>query len=105
MINIGQGTTPFIQLAINDCDLSNADVIYLTIEQGNISLNLSGDRIIATVADGNTVLTAHLTQEETLQFRKGRATIQARWRNTDNEAYETDMLNINFLEALYKEVI
>lgn len=105
MINIGQGTTPYLQLAISGYDLGSAEVIYLTIEQGNISLNLTGDRVIATVMNGDTTLTVHLTQEETLQFRNGRATIQVRWRNSDNEAYETEMMNINFMAALYKEVI
>lgn len=105
MNNIGQGTTPYFQLAINGCDLENAAVIYLTISQGNQMLNLTGERVIATVMNGNTVLTAHLTQEETLMFRKGTAAVQARWRNNDNEAYETDIINVNFMAVLYKEVI
>ena len=105
MNNIGQGTTPYIQYAINGCDLSDAAVIHLTISQGNQMLDLTGDRVIATCLNGNTVLTVHLTQEETLQFRKGNAQVQVRWRNNDNESYETDMININFMAALYREVI
>lgn len=105
MNNIGQGTTPYLQLAINGCDLSDAAVIYLTISQGNLMLNLTDNRVVATCMNGNTVITAHLTQEETLQFRKGNAAVQVRWRNNDNEAYETDMININFMAALYREVI
>lgn len=102
---IAQGTTPYLQIAVAD-DLSDASVIYITIKQGRTSLmNLTGDRITVTVENGVSVLTVHLTQEETLKLTEDIVYIQARWKNTDLEAYETEVIRVRTAEALYKGVI
>lgn len=105
MNNLGQGTTPYLQVAIDGCDLTAAEVIYVTIEQGQHRLNLTGERVNVLSEEGNSVVTVHLTQEETLAFKKGFAEIQVRWRDSEGDAFETEVLSVNFLKALYKGVI
>lgn len=101
---IGQGTTPYLQIAVAGYDLNNSDVIYVTVTQGKKMLNLTGERI-SVVSDGtDSVVTAHLTQQETLMFDKGTATVQVRWKE-EEEAYSTEAVRLNFFEALYREVI
>ena len=102
---IAQGTTPYLQIAVAD-DLSDASVIYITIKQGRTGLmNLTGERISKTVENGVSVLTVHLTQEETLKLPEDIVYIQARWKNADLEAYETEVVRVRTAEALYKGVI
>ena len=105
MNTLGQGTTPYLQVAIDGCDLSTAAVIYVTIEQGVHKLNLTGERVSVVSEEGNSVVTVHLTQEETLSFKKGFAEIQIRWRDQEGDAFETEVMSVNFLKALYKGVI
>lgn len=102
---IAQGTTPYLQIAVAD-DLSDAAVIYITIKQGKTSImNLTGERIATTFENGVSVLTAHLTQEETLKLTEDMVHLQVRWKNADLEAYETEIIRVRISEALYKGVI
>lgn len=106
MNTLGQGTTPYLQVAIDGCDLSTAAVIYVTIEQGTYQkLTLTGERVTVVSEEGNSVVTVHLTQEETLSFKKGFAEVQIRWRDQEGDAYETEVMSVNFLKALYRGVI
>lgn len=106
MNTIAQGTTPYLQFAVA-ADLSNASVIYFTVKQGNtILINLTGNRITTTVEEDITTLTVHLTQEETLKLDENKkAYIQVRWRDSEDEAYETEVHQALISEALYKGVI
>lgn len=103
----GQGTTPTLSMIVDGCDLTQAAVIYVTIEQrGRPQLNWTGDRVVTSLTvDGGTLLSVHLTQEETLSLKASDAEIQVRWLNPDNEAYITDINIVDINKALYKEVI
>lgn len=102
---IAQGTTPYLQIAVAD-DLSDASVIYITIRQGKTGIiNLTGERVAVEVENGVSALTVHLTQEETLKLTEDTVSIQVRWKNTDLEAYETEIIRVRISEALYKGVI
>lgn len=106
MNTIGQGTTPYLQVAIEGYDLSDAEVIHVTIEQGtDKKMDLTGNRVTVEADEEGSVVTAHLTQEETLGLRKGFAELQVRWRDQYGEAYEIEVITINVLKALYKGVI
>ena len=106
MNTIGQGTTPYLQVAIEGCDLSEAEVIVVTIEQDRTQmLNLTGERITVVSDEEGSVVTAHLTQEETLGLRKGFAELQIRWKDQYGESFETDIIQVNIQRALYKGVI
>ena len=111
MNTVGQGTTPYLQVAIEGYDLSDAAVIHVTIEQGNPRqpdhklLDLTGERVTVVADEEGSVVTAHLTQEETLGLRQGFAELQVRWRDQYGEAFEIEVITVNILKALYKGVI
>lgn len=106
MNTIGQGTTPYLQVAIEGCDLSEAAVIHVTIEQGTFKrLDLTGERITVEANEEGSVVTAHLTQEETLGFKQGFAELQVRWKDQYGESFEIEVITVNILKALYKGVI
>lgn len=91
-----RGSTPTIQFTVYDesgeVDLSQADVMYLSFGQrGEEVFSLDIERL--SVSDN--VVTAVLTQEETLQLAGNLKTqVQLRWRE-DTLAYGTDIILVD----------
>ena len=102
---MGQGTTPYLQIAIDGYDMSGATAIVVTIEHGKHKLNLTDERVTVTANEEGSVVTVHLTQQETLAIDKGFAEIQVRWKDQYGDAFSTEILNVNVLKALYRGVI
>lgn len=102
-----QGATPPLNIMVDDNDLTQATQICVTIEQkGGREFNFMKERITVNPAvEGGTLLSIHLTQEETLSMRPIKSELQVRWRDPDNEAYTTDIVVIDIGKALYKEVL
>lgn len=106
MNTIGQGTTPYLQVAIEGYDMSDAVLVHVTIEQvAGKNLYLTGDRVTVEAGEEGSVVTAHLTQEETLGLKKGFAELQVRWKDQYGETYTIEPITVNILRALYKGVI
>lgn len=101
----GLGTTPYISLYIEDFDLTEAEALHVTLQQNAVQLDLTGDRIAVTADDNGSSLIVHLTQEETLAFKPLDVEIQVRWRDTDDEAYSTEVVAYRLTKVLYTEVI
>lgn len=77
------GCTCALPIEIDDetLDLSEAANVYVSLEQGDAKLTVSGDRI---EVDGNTV-TAYFTQAETLRFKDNEpASGQVNWIYNDS---------------------
>lgn len=86
-------------------DLTDAESIFVTLKQNATRIDLTGDRITVTADDGGSSLIVHLTQAETLAFKPLDVEIQVRWKDSDGEAYATQIAEYRLTKALYTEVI
>lgn len=96
-----QGTTPTIQITINDIDLNEMQNIYVVFEQnGYILKKESSDLNI----EGN-IISVSLTQEETLNFKEGTCNIQLRMITKGGVAIASPIKTTKVYRVLNKEVI
>jgi hypothetical protein len=96
-----QGTTPTIQITINDIDLNEMQNIYVVFEQnGYILKKESSDLDI----EGNTI-SVSLSQEETLNFKEGTCNIQLRMITKGGVAIASSIKTTKVYRVLNKEVI
>lgn len=96
-----QGTTPTIQITINDIDLNEMQNIYVVFEQnGYILKKESSDLDI----EGNTI-SVSLSQEETLNFKEGTCNIQLRMITKGGVAIASPIKTTKVYRILNKEVI
>lgn len=96
-----QGTTPTIQITINDIDLNEMQNIYVVFEQnGYILKKESSDLDI----EGN-VISVLLSQEETLNFKEGTCNIQLRMITKVGVAIASPIKTTKVYRVLNKEVI
>lgn len=96
-----QGTTPTIQITINDIDLNEMQNIYVVFEQnGYILKKESSDLNI----EGN-VISVLLSQEETLNFKEGTCNIQLRMITKGGVAIASPVKTTKVYRVLNKEAI
>lgn len=96
-----QGTTPTIQITINDIDLNEMQNIYVVFEQnGYILKKESSDLDI----EGN-VISVLLSQEETLNSKEGTCNIQLRMITKGGVAIASPIKTTKVYRVLNKEVI
>ena len=96
-----QGTTPTIQITINDIDLNEMQNIYVVFEQnGYILKKESSDLEI----EGNTI-SVSLSQEETLNFKEGTCNIQLRMITKGGVAIASPIKTTKVYRVLNKEAI
>ncbi len=96
-----QGTTPTIQITINEIDLNEMQNIYVVFEQnGYILKKESSDLDI----EGN-VISVLLSQEETLNFKEGTCNIQLRMITKGGVAIASPIKTTKVYRVLNKEVI
>lgn len=96
-----QGTTPTIQITINDIDLNEMQNIYVVFEQnGYILKKESSDLDI----EGD-VISVLLSQEETLNFKEGTCNIQLRMITKGGVAIASPIKTTKVYRVLNKEVI
>lgn len=96
-----QGTTPTIQITINDIDLNEMQNIYVVFEQnGYILKKESSDLEI----EENTI-SVSLSQEETLNFKEGTCNIQLRMITKGGVAIASPIKTTKVYRVLNKEVI
>ena len=79
-----RGTTPIIRYTFNIINVSDIDVIYLTLQQAGVKVER--DKSTAVIEEGQ--VSWKLTQEETLRFLQSKALvqIQIRYRLNDGTA-------------------
>lgn len=96
-----QGTTPTIQITINDIDLNEMQNIYVVFEQnGYILKKESSDLDI----EGN-IISVLLSQEETLNLKEGTCNIQLRMITKGGVAIASPIKTTKVYRVLNKEVI
>ena len=100
-----QGTTPYLLVRVKLRDLTTAQKIILTIKQG-ARVHEWSDRVQVLSADENgTLISVHLTQEETLALRPGLYRMQVSWIDQTGESRKTVIGEKDVLEALHRGVI
>lgn len=102
-MEIRKWTSPTQELTVEGIDLTSADV-YVTFQQGDETLTFSGEDITVAYEDPDTVITVHLTQEQTGVFTNKAILVQVNWVQ-DGERDATDIVWFNPTENLYKRVI
>lgn len=105
---IRQGTTPAIEITAIDEQISDATV-YVTIDQGDLQLTKSTKDtnypVVTEASGNNTIVTAYLSQSETMRLRPGPGKIQLRWIFEDGTAGASDKGYVEIGETLLKGVI
>lgn len=103
-----RGTTPTFRLTVNGVeDLSPAEHVYVTIEQGPVRLTLTGDELEVE----ENVISCYLTQEKSLQLvERAKAKIQVNWTYAPDSSgivkrAATVVKEINIGEQLLKKVL
>lgn len=109
-----RGTTPTITLVVENEDGTPLDLTGQTVEvaflesgtDGKLLVKREDDEGVAIEADGGaSVVTVHLTQEETLKFREGRSIeVQVR-ANVLGEAIATEITSVESERILRDGVI
>ena len=103
-MGIAQGATPYLMITVVGHDLSDADAVVVSLRTHQQAVDLDMSRVTVTTDGTDSLLTVHLTQEETLSLTPHSATIQARWRK-NGEAHTTEAAQIDVASCLYKGVI
>lgn len=96
-----QGTTPTLQITVNNIDLADMEHIYVVFEQNGNLLKKS----MTDLKVENNVISVLLTQEETLSFKNGNCNIQLRMVTYDGIAMASPIKTVNVYSVLNKEVI
>ncbi len=96
-----QGTTPTIVINVNNIDVNTLKSIYVTFEQTGLILTKTGDDI--DIIDDQ--IQIRLSQEETLQFERGKCNVQLRAITNDGNAIASTIVSTNIYRILDKEVI
>ena len=80
-------TTPKISLNIKNVDLTAADSVYVSIKQGDIYVELTGEDLEVTSEISGGVTESKIcffpTQEDTNKFSLGSARVQVNWLYTE----------------------
>ena len=89
--SIRRGTTPTISVAV-DTDLSSWPTVILSLYGTGSQLDLGKDRLTVTKSDSGCLITATLTQDETLAFCAFTAVrVQVRAKDAAGRAVATDI--------------
>ena len=96
-----QGTTPTIVINVNNIDVNTLKSIYVTFEQTGFILTKSMNDI--DIIDDQ--IQIRLSQEETLQFERGKCNVQLRAITNDGNAIASTIVSTNIYRILDKEVI
>ena len=100
-----RGTTPGYVLSVSGADLSSATV-YVTIMQGESrSVTLTGNRLSITYSSNVSMITFRLTQQESLMFKSGRASVQVKFADGNGNVNATNIGDITVSPVLNEDVI
>ena len=99
-----QGTTPAITFNVLNADVS-AMTPFVSFKYGSKVLTKTGSDVQMAYGDNKTTVVCCLTQEETLEIPKGTVKIQARFIDSNNQAYATNKAPIQVEDVIYREVI
>lgn len=97
-----RGTTPTFQITVTGLSDIEIDVLWLTLKQGTTEITKDKN----DVEIQGDVISAALTQEETLMFKEGaKVGIQLRALSTNNTAYASNIVYTDVEKILKDGVI
>lgn len=98
-----KGTTPTFILTIDDdnVDLTEATNVYVTFKQGTLEITKTGPDIVIAAKQ----VDIYMSQEETLRFSKGMASIQMNWTYDGGKRACTNIVRVDIGENLKEEVL
>ena len=99
-----RGTTPTIIINVTGEDFEDS-TLYVTLEQGCFEMTKSGTDVEVTPTETGSTVSIYLSQEETLMFAPGKASIQIRWINSGGMAQASPIKNIEINPILLEGVI
>ena len=98
-------TTPPIGLLVKGVDITDAETVYVTIEQGSNEINVPKTSLTMTSADSDTQITFSLTQQEAGSLNATAPSfVQVNWIK-GGVRYATAIKKVKVFENLYDEVI
>lgn len=102
-MGIPRATTPTFSLVFTEegLDLTTANNVYVTFEQGNINFTKSGEDLVIEEKQ----IDAYLSQAETLQFAVGMVDIQANWTMANGRRASSKVKQVNITKQLLRQVI
>lgn len=90
-MSVGRGTTPKIRYLLEQ-DISEFPVVWLTLQdKRGHEVNIDKSRMSFSQTEEGNLITASLTQEETLSFSEGEIEVQIRAKDALGDAYKTDI--------------
>lgn len=96
-----QGTTPTIQITLNDIDINEMQNIYVVFEQNGYILKKESSDLKVE----RNIISVLLSQEETLNFKEGTCNIQLRMITKGGVAIASPIKTTKVYRVLNKEVI
>ena len=100
---IGRGTTPTIRFDLSVINPSEIVVAFLTISQFDQKLV---EKDFTDAATGQKYIEWNLSQEDTLKLgQTGEVEVQARYRTSDGQAYESKVFKVSVQKILHEGVI
>lgn len=99
-----RGTTPDYVLTLPGIDLDGMTV-YVTIEQKGREITLTGDALTVASDGEDSTIAFMLTQEQTLAFAEGKASVQVKFIDTAGNVGATKIGRLTIDRALLERVI
>lgn len=99
-----RGTTPTLPIRVIGADFAGC-TLYVTLEQGSLQITKTNDDLSITPTEEGAMVGVFLSQEETLSFKKGTASIQMRWINSSGIADGSAIARIEIKDVLLEGVI
>lgn len=99
-----KGTTPTFLITVTGGTMEGATP-FATLRQGKHELTKSGEELVKERGEDYCALAVSLTQDETLQFERGKAELQVRWVYEDGTAGATGIQAVAVKPILKQEVI
>ena len=96
-----RGTTPTFIITVKDLDTLQNNSVYITFKQSDVCLTLKDKDI--TIEENR--ISAYLTQEQTLQFRKKKKKMQVRGIDMNGTAWASNIVNVPVNQVLCGEVL
>lgn len=97
-----QATTPTFSLILPETvDLTEAENVYVTFQQGSNILTKTGEELDVSAHQ----VDVYLSQHETLQFGQGVVDLQMNWTFSGGQRAATENAKIDWVANLLKKVV
>lgn len=101
-----RGTTPYITIKVKGTEFKNSKVRVVIKQDELVICKSAGDLQIKPEPETNSArVVFRLSQEETLQFKPGKANVQIMWIRLDGNVFASKIATLRVSEILGREVL